>query len=257
MAFDQSFKVLAIGNSFSEDSLAYLYDIARDYGIREIIIANLYIPGASLQDHWNAASQGQSSYDYQKNKSGKWHITPHASLLDGLTDEAWDIITFQQASGYSGRLDSIEPYLSLLLEWVQAYRSDATPIYAWHMTWAYQADSTHEHFAFYHHDQSVMYRAILDVVRTKILPLNVFHTLIPTGTAIQKARKGPLGDTLTRDGYHLSLLHGRYIAGLTWFKSLTKLPIESLTYVPYGLDRKDLKWMKRVVNQAIEHPFDL
>ncbi|MCK7485051.1 MAG: hypothetical protein MZU97_05500 [Bacillus subtilis] len=36
--FQQTLKVLAIGNSFSVDAMEYLYKIAKNYGINEIIL---------------------------------------------------------------------------------------------------------------------------------------------------------------------------------------------------------------------------
>jgi len=41
-------KILAIGNSFSQDSTAYVEDIAESAGRREIVAANLYIGGFPL-----------------------------------------------------------------------------------------------------------------------------------------------------------------------------------------------------------------
>ena len=47
----KSFKVLSIGNSFSEDAHRYLWQIAESYGIpkENILIANMYIGGAELE----------------------------------------------------------------------------------------------------------------------------------------------------------------------------------------------------------------
>ena len=59
--------------------------------------------------------------------------------------------------------------------------------------------------------------------------------VIPAGTAIQNARTSLLGDTLTRDGYHLSYDVGRYIAGITWVEALTGKAVTDLTYCPAGI----------------------
>ena len=37
-------KILAIGNSFSQDATTYIEDIANSMGIEDITAANLYIP---------------------------------------------------------------------------------------------------------------------------------------------------------------------------------------------------------------------
>ncbi len=42
-------------------------------------------------------------------------------------------------------------------------------------------------------------------------------TALPTaGTAIQNLRTSYMGDTLTRDGYHLEVNTGRYTVSMTW-----------------------------------------
>lgn len=43
-------KILSIGNSFSQDCVYYLYDIAQSAGVN-VIIGNLYHSGSSLERH--------------------------------------------------------------------------------------------------------------------------------------------------------------------------------------------------------------
>lgn len=59
-------RILAIGNSFSEDAIEnYLYDLAQAENI-EVIIGNLYIGGAPLDLHWHNAKENIPAYDYRK-----------------------------------------------------------------------------------------------------------------------------------------------------------------------------------------------
>ena len=44
-------KVLAIGNSFSEDATRYLHQIGEAAGVKNQIV-NLYIGGCPLETHW-------------------------------------------------------------------------------------------------------------------------------------------------------------------------------------------------------------
>ena len=73
--------------------------------------------------------------------------------------------------------------------------------------------------------------------------------VIPSGTAIQNARTSSLGDTLTRDGYHLSVI-GRYIAGLTYAYKLTGVSIENIEYAPYGVTEEVRKICIKSVQNA-------
>ena len=48
-------KILAIGNSFSEDAMYYLKNIADADGV-EVKAVNLYIGGCNLERHWKNIS---------------------------------------------------------------------------------------------------------------------------------------------------------------------------------------------------------
>ena len=45
------YKVLAIGNSFSEDATHFLHQICESSGIENEVV-NLYVGGCSLERHW-------------------------------------------------------------------------------------------------------------------------------------------------------------------------------------------------------------
>lgn len=226
----QTLKVLSIGGSFSVDAMEYLYQIAQDAGVKEITLGILSSGGASLSKHLGFAQDNSRSYTYFKNTAGTWEETKKCRMSDILAEEQWDYITLQQTSGASGRSDTYKGVLPQLIEYVRSKNSSAKLV--WHMTWAYQADSTHAEFSLYEKNQQKMYEMILSCLNEHILPESRFSFIIPAGTAIQNARTSFLGDTLTRDGYHLDLHIGRYIAGLTWFAALTNSPVDSITYNP-------------------------
>lgn len=250
-------KVLAIGNSFSEDATSWLYDIAKASGINEVVVANLYIGGASLATHWNNASGNRADYTYQKNSNGTWTSQTGKTMQYGIKDESWDIITLQQASNLSGAQSSYNTDLTNLISYVNANKTNPNAKLGWHMTWAYQSDSTHPDFPTYDKNQMTMYNAIVSSVQNKIVPNSAFSYIIPVGTAIQNVRSSFIGDTLTRDGHHLSYNLGRYIAGLTWLRTLTGISIDNLTYVPSTseIPQPYLPVIKEAVNKAVQTPF--
>ena len=208
-----------MGNSFSVDGMRYLYDVARSEGKR-LLLGNLYIGGCSLERHFSNTQTGAPDYIYYKNTDGGWTERPGSTLLDGLTDEDWDVITTQQCSGLSGLPESYSPYLDRLIEFLRENAPKSGFKLGWQMTWAYSKDSDHPEFPNYGRDQEKMYRAICEAVKEKILSRPDFDLIIPTGSAIQLAREGVIGDNLNRDGFHLNKL-GRFIAGMTWYKALT------------------------------------
>jgi len=52
----ETIKILAIGNSFSDDAVEYLDELAIADSV-PLIVGNLYIGGCSLQRHWKNATE--------------------------------------------------------------------------------------------------------------------------------------------------------------------------------------------------------
>jgi hypothetical protein len=125
------------------------------------------------------------------------------------------------------------------------------------MTWAYQTGSTHPDFVRYSNNQLTMYNAIISAVGEKILTRDDIEDVIPSGTAIQNLRTSFIGDTLTRDGYHLSYDLGRYTAGLTWFMKITHFSIDDIEYKPEGITDSEFLAIKEAVINAVFHPYEI
>ena len=100
------------------------------------------------------------------------------------------------------------------------------------MTWAYQSDSTKAAFAAYGKNQLVMYNSLLDRAQELTGKYDTFAGVLPSGTAIQNLRGTSLGDTITRDGYHMSYGVGRYTVALTWYCYLTGANPYDVKYIP-------------------------
>ncbi len=247
--------LLAIGNSFSEDATRWLCELAHAAGVEEVCLGNLYIGGCTLERHAANAKTGAADYLYMKNTGAGWTSRP-ASLLDGLTEEAWDIITLQQASGYSGIAETYNADLDALIAFVSAHKKNPDARLYWHMTWAYEGGSDHPDFAKYGRNQRQMYAAILSAVEEKICPRPEFSGVIPVGTTIQNLRN-LVGDRLTRDGYHLSLGLGRYAAAMTWLHTLTGEEVEPILWTPEEepISADELAAVKRAVLAAARSPF--
>jgi hypothetical protein len=250
--FPKSLKILAIGNSFSTDSMQYLYEIMKDGGVEEIVLGNLYYGGCSLDQHYQFGRTDSASYTYYKNTGIGWVKTESYKMSQSLTDEKWDYVSLQQTSKTCGLANSYGK-LDEMIEMVKENCPDAKLI--WNMTWAYQQDSTHSSFPNYNNDQMTMYNMIIDVVNTVIAPLN-FDIVIPCMTSVQNARTSFMGDTLTRDGYHLDYYIGRYIAGLTWYAAITGGDVDAITYNPSSakITGDMLRAAKEAVKTAIATP---
>ena len=104
-----------------------------------------------------------------------------------------------------------------------------------------------------------MYNAIVDTTQTLVVGNWNIEGYLPSGTAIQNLRTSYLGDTLTRDTYHLSYDIGRYTAALVWYKQLFGADLTDLTVVPknYPSVAQHIDAIKEAVNNAIETPFEV
>lgn len=223
-------KILAIGNSFSEDATRYLHQMANASGI-DTKIVNLFIGGCPLERHWKNIETGEASYQYQLNGL----ITERKTSIDeALTEEDWDVITIQQASHDSGWINSYEPFLGLLLKHIREKTPNAK-LYL-HETWAYDLNSTHDKFMRYNRSQQEMYEK-LHACYTQ-MAANYDLEVIPSGSVIQKVRQLPAfyvpegGLSLCRDGFHMSFDYGRYLLACIWLRNLTGISLKDVAYVP-------------------------
>lgn len=251
---DSVVKILAIGNSFSEDAVEhYLYGLAKAGGYK-IIIGNLYIGGAPLALHWKNAKEDNAAYEYRKIAiDGKKERFPKTSIAKALADEKWDYISFQQSSPNSGLYETYVEPLPLLFDYVKQRTTNPKVKYVYHQTWAYAKNSTHNGFACYDKDQLKMYNDIVSTTK-KAWKLAPFNLLVPTGTAIQNARTSFIGDNMCRDGFHLNLYIGRYTASCTWYEAIFKESVAGNAYRPDKVTEREAAAGQAAAHQAIKRP---
>jgi hypothetical protein len=245
-------KILCIGNSFSEDTTAHLAEIALLLGISKIKVANLYVGGCSINQHCFHAEQDMPAYRYDLNMGNGWQQTPNFRISDAIKSDDWDWISIQHGTGDGSRYTEIKSYekLSWLIAYIKGLAHRKTKI-AFNMTWVGEPDFQHEEIRHYGGDQLLIYNKIAELTKEHILTMPGIDVVSPTGTAIQNARTGGIG-LLTRDGYHLSLDTGRYIAAMTFLKALTDTDVSDATFID---DARVRMIAVEAVNNAITDPF--
>lgn len=247
-------RILAIGNSFSQDAVEqYLYELFRDAGI-EAVIGNMYIGGCSLEKHVSNAASDAAAYAYRKIVDGKKTENSNVALSTALADEKWDYISLQQVSGKSGIYETYNPYLPQLIEYVKgrALKSDVQLMF--HQTWAYASGSDHADFPNYGKDQMTMFNAIIDASRQAMSDNPDLRIRIPSGTAVQNGRTTWLGDTWCRDGYHLETTYGRYTAACTWFEAITGTDVTALSWKPETVGDYEGRLARAAAHSAVLNP---
>ena len=254
---DSIVRVLAIGNSFSQDAVEqYLWELADEAGVK-MIIGNAYRGGQGFQSHWIDVTEANNTFEYRKVQDGRRTNTSRSALADIITDEPWQYITFQQVSQESGLTNTFEPYLTNLIQYTQSLQTNPNAVYGYHQTWAYSHDSTHGGFANYGNRQEVMYDSICGAVQYAMAMHPEFSFVVPSGTAIQNARTTWLGDNMNRDGYHLDLKMGRYTAACAWLETITGISPVGFSYHPDGVDYLTAHTCQVAAHEAVARPFEL
>lgn len=224
-------RILAIGNSFSQDATHYLNQIAAADST-EILIANLYIGGCSLERHLNNIRTDAKEYLLEINGRS---TERYVSVSEALAMEDWDYLITQQVSGDSGLIDTYEPALTEILAFLRAQKPDAGILL--HETWAYETDALHPDFLKYGSDQRRMYEMLSGAYRAQARKHGL--RLIPCGDAVQQARSrepflyGYGGMSLCRDGFHMNLIYGRYLLAAVWYRFFTGRKIAGNPYRPH------------------------
>ena len=241
----ENIRILAVGNSFSDDAFYYLHDLAAADGV-ELTAVNLYIGGCNLETHWKNVCTGEKVYLHMENGVS---TDRYVSIRETLELGGWDYIMTQQASHDSGLEETYFPYLSLLTDYFHRICPDAKLLL--HQTWAYEQDSDHSAFSRYHCDQREMYRMLSNCYQQASAKLNL--PLIPSGSVIQQVRgmepfRYERGErSLCRDGYHMDLVYGRYLVAAVVYAYLTGNDIRDNTFVPPGAKMDVLDVIKNCI----------
>lgn len=264
-------RILAVGNSFSDDGMEYLPGLLEAAGVHNVILGRLYIGGCSLERHCKEYLEGLRNYIYYKSENNRWvTVSKMAALVDGLKDEPWDVITMQETSGRTGIYGTYKEWIPRLAAIIRKEALNPHATIAWHETWAYAANSDHGMFKLYDRNQMNMYSGIVDCVSQASVEFGI-PVVIPSGDAVQLARNTRLNNEsevpaackvyqLTRDGYHLTRQFGRYIAACTWFETLIKptlgKSVRGNSYLirdtEYSITRKDARLCQKIAVKAVK-----
>lgn len=244
MEMDQ-IRLLAVGNSFSEDALYYLHDICEAAGV-SCRAVNLYIGGCSLQQHRENFVSGEKRYEYQLNGRFDGRMV---SLQEALTEDTWDYVLMQQASHDSGIWETYEPWLTELAACLRQCCPGAE--FLLHKTWAYEQDSTHSAFVRYHCSQKEMYEKLTACYARAAAQLGM--RLIPSADVIQEVRRRAgfryeHGEqSLCRDGYHMHMIYGRFLLGALFYAFLTGRDICANPFCPEGAQADKIETIRQSI----------
>ena len=263
---------LAIGNSYTEDLIYYANDIIKNSDENlDIKIYGIGIGGATLDQHFDYFVHDNALYTFlQYNfEASSWEYINNMTLKGALLyeDVSWDVVTLQEQTAKSGQSNSYK-HLNSFVNSISSFlksKNKKVPSFGWHMTWAYQNGVAVDnmYYEYYGNSQETMYNAILTQTKDIVEASNLFNFILPSGTAIQNARNSELTSEkeFTRDGKHLDLKSGRYIASLDLVSKLTGYPASHFTY--RGLEDSEIvssddqNIIYQIVDSAISNPYQI
>lgn len=238
---DETLSILTVGNSFSDDAMEYVWDIAKSAGIKNVILGNLYYGACRLEWHYNYWTQNKAVYDYRVNTGGTWSTTKNATSADAFKTCEWDFISFQESAQEIQTKESLYKHLGDMVDMAKSRCPNAKIL--WHTPWV----NTHQNYG---NSIDAMFRDCMTATRQIVENYPEIDEIVTTGVGIQNARTShiPAGRYL-RDGWHLSLNLGRYIAGLTFFTQVTGISVAELDYAPAGLSKE----FKKIALESAEN----
>lgn len=257
---ENSFKALFVGNSYSDDTIQWAWQIATSVGLHNVVIADVYHGGCTIDQHIEYTRADEPQYIYRVSDNGTVRSTSDGEnynrrLEDGILADNWDWIVFQQGSRDSG-IASTYNNLPKLIAYVKDRVTNPNVRFAFNMTWAYAQHSNNLCFDNYGRSQQTMYNDIVAAIQCKVCSVPDIDVIVPNGTAVQNARTSFVGDNLTRDDYdHMTLDFGRYIAGLTFVSALTGICVDAIPYAPNSLSDRRIAVAKESVKNALTNPF--
>lgn len=234
-------KILSIGNSFSQDAHRYIKGVCEADGL-EVRNVNLYIGGCSFERHYNNMVTGECAYSLEESGVSTGRMI---SLDDALALDDWDVITLQEVSWRSVKVENYEPYMSAIAAHVRE-RVPSAKIYL-HKTWGYESLSEKVISRGYER-QTEMYA---DICRACDEAKRIIGAdgIIPAGEAMDKLAL--LGYKVHRDTFHASLALGRYAIALTWVKALFGAAAAGNSFRAFDepLSDEDIAVVQRVVDE--------
>ena len=253
---NKSIKILCIGNSFSDDTTAYVAEIAASSGFSDVLVANLYIGGCPIDKHFENLKNDLPAYRYSCNDGSGWVKTLDFKIADAIRADRWDWICIQHGSSHGGRYTDVESYKNLaeLVALVKSIADPETKV-AFNMTWVGEPSFDRPEMIEFNRDQERYFEAICAITESVVAATEGIERICPIGTAIQNARTTDLNHKLNRDGYHLSMDIGRYIAGLAFLSALTRIPVNNVEWKPFEVSDDDKALVIKAVMMAMEKPF--
>ena len=209
-------RVLAIGNSFTDDPTFYLGDIVEASGIDEkkLCVYVATVGGTDL-DYWRSVYESGGRCRLRR-VAGCDTVVVREGSLSEVVGQDWDVVVLQQLSTKSGDYVTYNPSLRRLMEKVRRDCPNDSVAFVWQETWSWWKDYGAEGPTEGGGAEDIA-MAVCQMVENEGIDI-----VIPSGEAVQMAREAKIDTvkSMTIDGRHIGRGAGRYLLACTWYESL-------------------------------------
>lgn len=235
-------RVLAIGNSFSQDAMRYLNQAALRSGIK-MDVANLMIGGCSLETHYRNMLSGEKRYMLEFNGS---YTGFNVSLGEALLTAHWDVITIQQVSHEAPFYNKYTPYIRDLAAYIRKCAPKAKLMIQ--QTWAYEEGCNRLINELKFEKSADMLAKIVESYNKAAEEIGA-DGIIRSGEMMYKLSESGI-DKVHRDTFHASFGVGRYALALLWLRTLCKVSVTGNSFIDFDAPVTDEE--KKIVWEVVD-----
>ena len=181
-------RLLAIGNSYSQDALAYVPFILQAMGVKlDVEIGILMMSSSTIADHvdnFNNQAAAYTFYHYSPGAS-EWTNMSSRTIQWALANYRWDIIMTHQSSTNASSWDTYQPAINTLVNLL--YTALAYPVrFAWMIS---QARPAQTNSGANWSDETILAHYNYTAQNAeRVIDETAFDLVLPVGTAVQNAR---------------------------------------------------------------------
>jgi hypothetical protein len=234
----RSLKVLTIGNSFADNAVTFLPQIAASVAGYEIAVTKANLGGCSLERHVNLI---QACEEDPENKP----YSKKYCLKDLLLMDDYDYVTIQQLSSLSFKPASLQPYADELIRFIRENEPQAEIIIQ--QTWAYPNPDRLEEWGITYDE---MHAGLVESYNLLAGKHNI--RIMPVGKAFFNTHKKNSKIDLWNNDRHHANVNGCYLAGCVWFGIMADVFPKKVEFIPQGMDQKTAKFLRKMAAREIK-----
>ena len=245
----RSIKILGIGNSYTRDSLRWVWKILTKCGFENVIVGHGYWGASTLQAQYESidpTSANHTVYEYWKYTDTQDATkTSGKSLDDIVSDENWDVVVFQQQSDNAGQYNSFvnnDFDINDFVSYVKTNISNPNLRIGIAQTWSHATGYHSTNFDnWYNSDPATQLLAIETVIPQVANHMTQCDMIVKTGEAVKYGRLnqylGAIGNEMLRsDKNHLDYGIPSFMAGMVYAMTICGIKPCDISWYPTGTD---------------------